>query len=272
MECRSIAQLQVPIVGMGTSRTFDVTSEAEVAIRRTIIESCIASGATFVDSSPMYGNAETVIGLTTQDRRHRLQLATKVWCTGREEGKAQIARSFQLMQTDYIEVLQVHNLVDWRSHLPTLEGLKEEGRIGVVGITHHTTAAYPEMMEIMRSGRVGAVQVPYNLQEKTCESQLLPLAEDLGIGVIAMRPLGGGGGPLVAQLKLQPDLAPLVEYGVHTWAQALLAWILADTRVSVAIPATSKPERIAENAAVAKKGRLPRELREHIVREAERCL
>ncbi len=270
MDYRSLAQLQVPAVGMGTSRTFDVTTEADVSARRAIIDSCIASQVTFIDSSPMYGKAEKVTGLTIQGRRHHFQLATKVWCTGKEEGKAQIAHSFQLLQTDHIEVFQVHNLVDWRTHLPALEKLKEEGRIGVVGITHHITTAYSEMIEIMRSGRVGAVQVPYNVLERTCESSLLPLAEEMGIGVIVMRPLGRG--ELVTGLKSQPDLAPLADYGLHTWAQALQAWILADRRISVIITATSRPERVAENAAAGTGRPLPPELREHIRREAERCL
>lgn len=272
MQFRSLAQLRVPAAGMGTWQTFDVTSEADIAARRRITDSCITHQVTFIDSSPMYGNAEKVVGLALHGRRHLFQLATKVWCTGREAGQDQIQRSFQLMQTDYIEVFQVHNLVDWRTHLPTLERLKAEGRIGVVGITHYSTAAYPEMMEIMRSGRVGAVQVPYHVLERTCQHQLLPLAQELGIGVIVMRPLGGEGGRLVKGLKRQPDLSPLAVCGIRTWAQALLTWTLADGRVSVVIPATSRPEHVAENAAAGKAPPLPPELREYIEREAERCL
>jgi len=192
MEYRDLANLKVPAVGMGTWRTFDVSSDSDIAVRRAIINSCIASGVTFIDSSPMYGSSEMVVGLALHGRRHNFQLATKVWCTGREQGAAQIARSFELFQTDHIDVFQVHNLVDWRTHLPALESLKEEGRVGVVGITHYSTAAYSEMMEIMRTGRIGAVQVPYNVWERTCESKLLPLAEEMGIGVIVMRPPGAG--------------------------------------------------------------------------------
>ena len=270
MQYRNLAQLKVPAVGMGTWRTFDVTSESDISVRREIIDSCVTNQVTFLDSSPMYGEAEKVLGLTTSGRRDRFQLATKVWCTGLEEGKAQIARSFKLMQTDYIEVFQVHNLEDWRVHLPTLERLKEEEKIGMVGITHHYPSAYPEMMEIMQSGRIGAVQIPYSVLERECESRLLPLAEELGIGVIVMLPLRGG--RLVRDLKRDPDITPLAEYGIRTWAQALQAWILSDHRVSIIIPATSKPGRIAENAAAASVRPLPRELREYIQNEAERCL
>ncbi|MDP6347295.1 MAG: aldo/keto reductase [Dehalococcoidia bacterium] len=270
MEHRNLANLKVPVVGMGTSRTFDVSSDSDIAVRREIINSCVTSGVTFIDSSPMYGESERVVGLSLHGQRHSFQLATKVWCTGREQGIVQIDRSFQLFQTDHIDVFQVHNLVDWRTHLPALERLKEEGRVGVVGITHYITSAYPEMMEIMRTGRIGAVQVPYNLWERDCESRLLPLAEEMGIGVIVMRPLGRG--ELVTGLKHQPDLAPLAGHGIHTWAQALLAWILSDHRVSVVIPASSRPERIVENAAAGQCGPLPQELWAHVSREAERCL
>jgi aryl-alcohol dehydrogenase-like predicted oxidoreductase len=270
MEYRNLADLKVPAVGMGTSRTFDVASDSDIAVRSEVIDSCVASGVTFVDSSPMYGESERVVGQALHSRRHNFQLATKVWCIGREQGAVQTARSFELFQTDHIDVFQVHNLVDWRTHLPVLERLKEEGKVGVVGITHHITAAYPEMMEIMRTGRIGAVQVPYYVWERDCESRLLPVAEEMGIGVIVMRPLGRG--ELVTGLKHQPDLAPLAGHGVHTWAQALLAWILSDHRVSVVIPATSRPERIVENAAAGQCDPLPQELREHILREAERCL
>ncbi|MDP7470319.1 MAG: aldo/keto reductase [Dehalococcoidia bacterium] len=270
MEHRNLACLKVPAVGMGTSRTFDVSSDTAIRVRRAIVNSCVASGVTFIDSSPMYGESEKVVGLALQGRRDKFQLATKVWCTGREQGAAQIARSFDLFQTGHIDVFQVHNLVDWRTHLPALESLKDEGRVGVVGITHYVAAAYSEMMDIMRTGRVGVVQVPYNLWERDCESKMLPLAEEMGIGVIVMRPLGRG--EMVSGLKHQPDLAPLAGHGIHTWAQALLAWILSDHRVSVVIPATSRPERIVENAVVGQCGSLPQELREHIRKEAERCL
>ena len=270
MEFRSLSSLQVPAIGMGTVRTFNVDGESEIAVRHQIIANCISNQATFVDTSPMYGNAEEVIGVTTEGNREKFQLATKVWCHGREEGEAQIARSFQLLKASYVEVFQIHNLVDWRTHLLTLERLKEQGKVGLIGITHYDPSEYPTMMEIMRSGRIEAVQVPYNVIERTCEADLLPLAAELGIGVIVMRPLGDG--TYAKDLRRQPDLTPLAEFGMHTWAQALLAWVLGDPRVSVAIPATSRPERIKENALPGSLGLLPQELREYIRSETERCL
>ena len=117
MEGRQLGSLQVPVIGLGTARTFDVSAARDIAVRRQIIEHCLASQVTFVDSSPMYGQSERVIGLTTEDWRERLQFATKVWCQGRTEGEAQIEHSFRLLNTDYIDVLQIHNLVDWQTHL-----------------------------------------------------------------------------------------------------------------------------------------------------------
>jgi aryl-alcohol dehydrogenase-like predicted oxidoreductase len=186
------------------------------------------------------------------------------------QGRAEIAQSFERFRTDYIDVFQIHNLLDWETHLPTLEGLKAEGKIGLIGITHYQTESYPEMIRIMKSGRISAIQIPYNVLERKCEQEILPLAEELGIGVIVMQPLDVG--RLVTGLKREPNLSPLRAHGIETWAQALLAWILADARVSVVIPATSKPERIRENAAVGALPTLPQALRTYIEKEVERCL
>ena len=270
MQTRKLATLEVPPIGMGTWKTFDARSKAEIAIRKKIIAACLSEGVAFLDSSPMYGKSESVVGVTTEGKREQFQFATKVWCTGLSHGKAEIARSFERFRTDYIDVFQIHNLLDWQTHLPTLEGLKAEGKIGLIGITHYMTASYPEMIQIMKGGRISTIQIPYNVLERTCEQEILPLAEELGIGVIVMQPLGVG--RLVTGLRREPDLAPLRAHGIETWAQALLAWILADMRISVVIPATSKPERIRENAVVGGLPALPQELRMYIEQEAQRCL
>jgi len=270
MQTRKLATLEVPPIGMGTWKTFDVRSKAKIAIRKEIIAACISEGVAFLDSSPMYGESESVVGVTTEGKREQFQFATKVWCTGLLQGKAEIAQSFERFRTDYIDVFQIHNLLDWETHLTTLEGLKAEGRIGLIGITHYLTDAYPEMIRIMKGGRIRTIQIPYNVLERTCEQEVLPLAEELGIGVIVMQPLGVG--RLVTGLKRKPDLTPLEAHGIETWAQALLAWILADTRVGVVIPATSKPERIRENALAGELPPLPKELRTYIEKETQRCL
>ena len=271
MQTRKLGSLDVGVVGLGTARTFDVSASDQVATRQIIMDTCISSGTSFLDTSPMYGLSEEVVGATTQGNRDSFQLATKVWCQGQGAGRDQIAQSFQLLKTDYIDVFQIHNLVDWRTHLPVLARLKAEGKIGQIGITHYTASAFPEMMEIMKTGRVDTIQIPYNVLERSCEGAILPLADDLGIGVIVMEPLGVG--RLVKGLKREPDLSPLADFGIQTWAQALLAWILADQRAAVVIPATSRPERVFENAQAGSIAPLPpEELREHISREASRCL
>jgi aryl-alcohol dehydrogenase-like predicted oxidoreductase len=270
MEFRQLSGLRVPAIGLGTARTFDVSGEREIAVRRQIIEHCLAAQVAFIDTSPMYGQSERVIGLTTEGRRARVQLATKVWCHGQAQGQAQIDNSFRLLKTEYIDLLQIHNLVDWRTHLGTLERLRAQGRIGFIGITHYATSAYPAMLDIMRSGRIHTIQIPYNVRERSCEDRILPLAADLGIGVIVMEPLDKG--RYVKGLRRQPDLSPLVAFGIRTWGQALLAWVLGDARVGVAIPATSRPQRVDENALAGSIGVIPQALRDYIRKETERCL
>lgn len=270
MQTRNLGNLTVPVIGMGTASSsgFNVESPRQVENCRLILDDCLESGATFLDTSPMYRRAEAVIGEGIRGRRHKFQLATKVYCAGVEAGRAQIQRSFDLLGTDHIEVLQVHNLVDWRTHLTYLKHLKDEGKIDVIGITHYLPRAYDELAHVMLNARVDAIQIPYSLLERKAEENILPLAAELGIGVIVMRPLVKG--RVVTGLKRQPDLTPLRECGIETWGQAALAWILADPRVGVLIPATGRPGRMLENAA-AGSVTLPAELRKYIEREWERC-
>jgi aryl-alcohol dehydrogenase-like predicted oxidoreductase len=260
----------VSAIGMGTLRTFDVTSEEDIALRQEIVDSCIANQVNFIDTAAWYSNAEKVVGVTTLGRRDKFYLATKVRCEGKEVGEAQIARSFELLNTDYIDLFQVHNMIDRETHLPTLERLKEHGKIGMVGVTAMVHEAYPVIADLMRSGRIDTGQIPYNVMERGCEAELLPLAEERGIGILVMEPLKKG--RLVTELKAQPDLTPLQEFGINIWAQGLLAWVLGDSRVSVTIPATSRPERMQENARAGAAGRLPQELRDYVRKETERCL
>ncbi len=269
MLTRMLAGLEVNAVGLGTAGSFEIASSWEIPLRQQVIDNSLACDANFIDTSPMYGESERVVGLAIHGKRDKFHLATKVWCRGADTGRAQIANSFRLLQTDYIEVLQIHNLVDWQTHLPELERLKADGKICLVGITHYSPSTFPELMAIMKTGRIDAVQVPYNVLERRCEESLLPLAAEMGIGVIVMEPLGSGS--LVKRLRGEPDLSPLREHGIDTWAQALLAWVLADPRVSVVIPATSRPERAFENAHVGSLSPLPADVRDHVSSEAKRC-
>ncbi len=268
MQTRMIKDLEVPVIGMGTAGSFDVPM-SELDVRKEILDNCISRGSNFVDTSPMYRRSEQVIGAAMEGRRDKFQLATKVWCTGRDTAVQQMARSFELLKTDYIEVMQIHNLVDWRTHLPLLEEMKAEGKIGVIGLTHYSPDALPEMAEIMRTGRIDSIQISYNVMERQVEDVILPLAEEMNIGVIVMRPVGAG--QLFSNLIDKPDLEPLKEFGIRTWGQALMAWLLADPRITVLIPATRRPQRIIENAAAGDMI-IRAEMRSYILSEAQRCL
>ena len=198
--------MEFPAVGMGTSRTFDVDdANPEVfSVRNKIVTECQSHGVTLVDSSPMYGNAEKVLGLAIQKNDpSKFQIATKVWTTGYQSGLDQINNSFLLLKTEYIHIFQIHNLVDWKTHLPTLTNLKNEGMIGLVGLTCMTHSDYPEMMSIMKTGKIDSIQIPYNVINTRVESDILPLAQSMGIGVLVMEPLQKG--KYVKDLRLSPD-------------------------------------------------------------------
>ena len=270
MEYRKLGNLDVSAIGLGTLRTFDVTGDEDIAVRSQIVDNCLGNDINLIDTAAWYGNAEQVVGEVTDGRRDLFYLATKVRTEGKEAGEAQIARSFELLKTDYIDLFQVHNMIDWQTHLPTLQALKEEGKVGMVGVSAMVPEAYPTIMDLMRQGRVDAVQIPYNIMNRGVEEELLPLAEELGTGVLVMEPLQKG--RYVTGLKQKPDLTPLRDYGISTWAQALLAWVISDPRVSSAIPTTSRPERISENAQAADAAALPQAFRNYIQSQAERCL
>ncbi len=244
MEHRSFAGIEVPVVGMGTSKTFDV--RVVDADRRRVTDVALATGACFVDSSPMYGHAERILGETLGDRRRDVIVATKVWTPDDDAAERQIDASLSYYG-GHVEVLQVHNLVAWPTRLDQLERRRDAGQIDLLAATHWQASAFAELEMVMRSGRIAAVQVPYNPHERDVEQRILPLAMDLGIGVILMRPFAAGG--LVGHRPDPSVLAPLGPFGVTTWAQALLKYGLSHPATSVTIPATTRPERMAENAA-----------------------
>jgi aryl-alcohol dehydrogenase-like predicted oxidoreductase len=230
---------------MGTWRTFDVRGQAAEANARAVVDHALAAGASFFDSSPMYGEAERVLGNALQGRREAAIVATKVWARSLREGQEQITRALRFFG-GRVDLYQIHNLVSWRDHLPALEELKAEGQIGAIGATHYSAAAFGELAEVMRTGRITAVQIPYSPIQREVERMILPLAADLGLGVVVMRPFGEGS--LMRRIPSAAELKPLATFGVKSWAQALLKWILSDPRCHVAIPATSKPGRMDENA------------------------
>jgi diketogulonate reductase-like aldo/keto reductase len=194
----------------------------------------------------MYGAAEEMLGAAVEGRRDEAFIATKIWAYSAREGEQQAERALRFFD-GRIDLLQVHNLAAWREQLDLIERMRANGQVGVAGATHYSPAAFDDLAEVMRTGRIEAIQVPYNPYEREVERTILPLAEELGIGVVVMRPLGAGS--LMRVAPSEGELEPLREHGVETWAQALLKWSLSDPRCTVAIPATSRPERMTENAA-----------------------
>lgn len=236
--------IDVPVVGMGTWQTFDVCGAAAEQNTRAIVDAALAVGATFLDSSPMYGEAERLLSAALRGRRQQAIVATKIWTPSATEGEKQAARALDWFD-GYIDAYQVHNLVAWNEQLRLIERLKDEGRVNITGVTHYDPSAFRELRRVVETGRVGAIQIPYNPLERDVERDILPLAEDRGLGVIVMRPFGEGS--LLRKFPPVEALLPLRPFGVATWPQALLKWILSDPRCHVAIPATSHPERMTEN-------------------------
>ncbi|HEX9124014.1 MAG TPA: aldo/keto reductase [Actinomycetota bacterium] len=232
---------EVPVVGLGTWNVFDVGPE-EGSGPAGVMDVSLDAGARLVDSSPMYGRAEEMLGRALGERRPDVFVATKIWTPSVDEGRGQLERQLR-HYGGHVELEQVHNLVAWREHLVWLQPEREAGRIGLLGATHWNESVFDELERVMRSGRVQAVQVPYNPLERRAADRILPLAEELGLGVIAMRPFAEG------ELFPGPDAGAVADLGVDTWAQALLKWTLSDRRVHVAIPATSRREHALQNAA-----------------------
>jgi len=252
---------------MGTWSTFDVAGAAEEAERRTLVDFALGAGTDLFDTSPMYGRSERVLAAALEERRDRAIVADKVWTSSIAEARRQIADALA-WYGGRVEVYQVHNLVAWREHLPVLEKLRDGGKVKVVGVTHYSARAFDELMVAMRTGRFGMVQVPYSATNDKITHEVLPLAEDLGLGVLVMQPFDSG--LLFRRPPSESELAPLAEFGVKTWGQALLKWILSDRRVHCAIPATRRPERAAENAAAGDPPWFDEDTRTYVAKLARR--
>ncbi len=238
----------LPVIGCGTWRTFGVgTTEVERAPLAEVLAILFEAGGSVIDSSPMYGAAETVVGdlLAASGSRNKAFLATKVWTSGRNEGLTQMRQSLAKLRTDHIELFQVHNLLDWQTQLATLRAWKSEGRISYLGITHYTPSAYDELEAVMRKEPLDFVQLNYAMNDRVAEKTLLPLAADKGIAVLVNQPFGGGG--LLRSLlgRPLPDWAP--EIGCESWAQILLKFVLSHRAVTCAIPGTGRPEHMRDN-------------------------
>jgi diketogulonate reductase-like aldo/keto reductase len=248
----------VPAVGLGTAQVFDIGADpAARRPRRAVLEALFAAGGRVVDTSPMYGRAEAVVGGLLAELAPALRpfVATKVWTSGRDAGIAQMARSAQLLRTPAIDLMQIHNLVDWRTHLATLRQMKERGQLRYIGITHYTTGSLVELARILEAEpAIDFVQCCYSLGNRTAEERLLPVAAARQVAVIVNRPLETGGMFRRVRREALPGWA--AEFDCASWAQLFLKYILAEPAVTVAIPATADPEHMQDDVA-ASFGRLP---------------
>lgn len=247
----------IPAVGLGSSQTFDVgTGTAERAALREVLARFVALGGTVVDSSPMYGQAEEVIGDLSGELglRKSLFLATKVWTSGRADGIRQMEASMRKLRSDTIDLMQVHNLLDTDTHLRTLRDWKERGRVRYIGVTHYTESAYDDLEQVLRTERLDFVQINYSLAERGAEERILPLAAERGVAVLVNRPFARGG--LFARVRQKPLPPWAKELDCASWAQFFLKFILSHPAVTCVIPATSKVHHLADNMG-AGVGRLP---------------
>jgi aryl-alcohol dehydrogenase-like predicted oxidoreductase len=236
------------VVGLGTWQTFDVgSSSTERAPLAEVLRTLFEAGGSVVDSSPMYGRSEAVAGdlLAAAGSRDKAFIATKVWTSGRDAGIAQMEKSFKLFHTDRIDLMQVHNLLDWQTHLPTLSAWKKEGRIRLLGVTHYTEGAHGTLEAVLQLGGFDFVQVDYAIDDRGIEERLLKFAADNGIAVLINRPFGGGG--LMRKLAGRPLPGWAKDIGCTSWAQVLLKFVLAQPAVTCAIPGTSKPGHMRDN-------------------------
>ena len=250
---------KLPVIGLGTWQTFDVgTSAAERAPLEGVLSELVKVGAKVIDSSPMYGRSEEVIGdLVVKLRlQEKLFLATKVWTSGREAGIESMERSFARFKTKRIDLMQVHNLVDVSTHLRTMRQWKEQGRLRFIGVTHYNESAFPDLEKVLRSEKLDFVQINYSIGEPEADQRILPLAQERGIAVIINRPFGGG--DLFSRVHSKPLPEWAAEFDCHSWAQFLLKWIIGHSAVTCVIPATNNPEHLRDDLA-AGMGRLPDE-------------
>ena len=246
MENRSLGRgrVSVPVIGLGTWQRLEAAAAA--GRHRELIEAGIAAGVRLIDTSPMYGAAERLLSDALDGHREQVFIADKVWTPSAPEGTAQLSRAVD-WYGGRVDLMQIHNLVAWQAHLPMLEAARDRGLVSLIGATHYSPAAFGELAVVMGTGRIDAIQVPYNPVHREVERTILPRAEDLGLGVLLMRPLGEG--QLMRRPPTPAQLAPLRPFGVATWAQALLKWGLSDPRVHCSLTATAQPGRLTESAA-----------------------
>jgi len=246
---------QLPVIGCGTYRGFDVGLQSAASRRLAgVLDALFSAGGAVIDSSPMYGRAEAVAGALLTNARDKAFVATKVWTRGREAGVAQMENSLKLLKADPIDLMQIHNLLDWKTHLPTLRAWKEAGRIRYLGVTHYTASAFADLEAVMRSEPLDFVQLNYSIADRAAERRLLPLAIERGIAVLANVPLASGAALRSLSQRPLPPIA--ADIGCTSWPQLLLKFVISHPAITSAIPGTGDPEHMADNA-LAGTGPLP---------------
>lgn len=245
---------QLPAIGLGSWQTFDTD---DVAPLQPVIDRFLALGGRVIDSSPMYGKAEAAIGtMLAKTSGAKPFLATKVWTRGKDEGIAQMTRSFARMGTEVMDLMQIHNLVDWKVHLATLRAWKTQGKIRYLGVTHYQHSSFDELEQIIAKEKIDFVQLPYSVADRAAEKRLLPAAAAHGVAVLVMQPFATG--DLFAKVKGKALPAVAGELGCTSWAQLFLKFLLGHPAVTCPIPATSKQRHVEDNLA-ALQGPLPDE-------------
>lgn len=238
----------IPVIGLGTARTFDVAlTPGEIDTRRQIVDLLLDEGGSLIDTSPMYGNAEAMLGevFDAGERRRSSFLATKVWTNGQQAGERQMSRSMELMRSDVIDLMQVHNLRDFDTQFATIRRWQEKGKIRYNGVTTSRESAFDDLAEVMRKHRPQFVQLNYSLGERKAEERLLPLASDLGIAVLVNRPFVKGSLFRTVRNKPLPDWAR--ELDIESWGQFFLKFIVSHPAVTCVIPATTNPKHMLDN-------------------------
>ncbi len=249
----------IPLIGLGTWQSFDVAADTGARKPlREVLQGFVQAGGRLVDSSPMYGAAESVVGDLVAELgiRDKLFIATKVWTSGRAEGLRQMENSFKRLRVERMDLMQVHNLVDVETHTRTLQEMKRRQKLRYIGITHYSASAHAEVERWLQTGHYDFVQINYSLGEPQAERRLLPLALEKRIAVIANRPFAEGA--LFRRVKGKPLPPWAAELGIASWAQYFLKWIVSHPAVTCAIPGTGNPKHMADNLA-ASTGALPDE-------------
>ncbi|HYY25100.1 MAG TPA: aldo/keto reductase [Candidatus Udaeobacter sp.] len=242
----------LPVIGLGTWQTFDVGNSASArAPLRDVLREFVKLGGSVVDSSPMYGRSESVVGDLAVELgvSRKLFLATKVWTTGREAGIRQMEESFRRLRTERMDLMQVHNLVDWRTQLTTLRRWKEQGKLRYIGVTHYTESAYDELAGVLKAEELDFVQLNYSIAERAAERRLLPLAAERRIAVLVNRPFAQAN--LFSKVRGKPLPGWAAEIGCASWAQLFLKFVISHPAVTCAIPATSKVQHLVDNLQAA---------------------